>query len=349
MKKNKSKNNKNVVKNKVQNANKKNINNTSIKNNNKNKNVEKTNKKQVKNKIKSEQSNFNIGEFYKKSYKKLLIIPFVLFLFSCFVIFQTVQTHNSPILRDISLKGGLSSVVEVSSSTDPSQLSNILNEKFPNNDFSVSQMIREGENAGYIIDTDLSEEKLILELNNIFETQIIQGENYNSNYISPTLSNAFFKQAVYILIISFVLMSLVVFIYFRELVPSSIIVLSAVFDIIVTVALLNLFGIKISIAGIGALLMLIGYSIDTDVLLTNRLIKEKDGDDYFEKTYFAFKTGLLMTLTTLIAGVATIILSFSEVITQIAVILVIGLIVDFISTWIQNSGILLWWLEKKQL
>jgi preprotein translocase subunit SecF len=92
--------------------------------------------------------------------------------------------------------------------------------------------------------------------------------------------------------------------------------------------------------------MLIGYSIDTDVLLTNRLIKER-GEDYFEKTYFAFKTGVLMTCTTLAAGIGALLLTNSEVIFEIALILVVGLLVDFISTWIQNSAILLWWLEKK--
>ena len=172
------------------------------------------------------------------------------------------------------------------------------------------------------------------------------GDNYNSNFISPTLSNAFFTQAIYILLISFFLMSLVIFLYFKALVPSSAVVVSAFFDIVVTIGFLDAIGFKISIAGIGALLMIIGYSIDTDVLLTNRVYKEW-GENYFEKTWFAFKTGVLMSATTLIAGIAALIITNSEIIYEIAVILVVGLLVDFISTWIQNTGILLWWLEKK--
>ena len=36
----------------------------------------------------------------------------------------------------------------------------------------------------------------------------------------------------------------------------------------------------------------------------------------------------------------------SEVIRQIMTILLIGLVVDIINTWIQNAGLLLWYVEK---
>jgi len=134
--------------------------------------------------------------------------------------------------------------------------------------------------------------------------------------------------------------------YFKEFVPSFAVVLSAIFDITVTVGILNFLKFKISIAGIGALLMLIGYSIDTDVLLTNRLVRER-GTNYFEKTLYAFKTGSLMSATTLIASIIALILTNSQIISEIVFILTIGLLVDYVSTWIQNSAILLWWIEKK--
>jgi preprotein translocase subunit SecF len=314
------------------------------------KNLKNNSKKNVKNSNKKKESGSDLAfvSFYKNNYKKLLIFPIFLFLFSFVMIFITIGEDGSPILRDVSLKGGLSAILEIDSSMGVQELSSSLKNSYPENSFSVSEMFDSGERVGYIVDTDLSEEKLLFELNLIFDKEIIQGENYNSNFISASLSAAFFKQAVYILIISFVLMSGVVFLYFRELLPSLAIVLSAIFDIVVTVGILNFLGIKVSVAGIGALLMIIGYSIDTDVLLTNRLVRE-EGKDYFSKLFFAFKTGTLMSFTTLVAGVAAIAISFSEVISEIATILVIGLIVDYVSTWIQNSAILLWWIEKKKI
>jgi len=283
--------------------------------------------------------------FYKKNYKKFMIIPILLFIFSIIMITNTLKNENSPIYRDVTLKGGLSATLEIEPTVEEYQLQKQLEDLFPQNSFSVLFKAENGKNVGYIITTDIKEEQLKPKLEQIFETKINQ-DNYSSRFISPKLSNAFFKQAMIALGFSFLFMSLVVFLYFRELVPSSAVVLSAIFDIIVTVGILDLLEFKLSVAGIGAIIMLVGYSIDTDVLLTNRLVKEK-GDNYFEKTFFAFKTGSLMSLTTLIAGIGAIIFTNAAIIFEIAFILAIGLAVDYISTWIQNTGILLWWLEKK--
>ena len=55
-----------------------------------------------------------------------------------------------------------------------------------------------------------------------------------------------------------------------------------------------------SSGGIVAFLMLIGYSVDTDILLTNRVLKRFEGT-VNEKIFGAFKTGITMTLTSLLA------------------------------------------------
>ena len=288
----------------------------------------------------------NLENFYKSNYKKFLFVPIVLFLISIYFIFVAIADDGTPFYRDVSLKGGLSAIINVQTDASATEIQSALETNFADYSFVVSEIFEDGLKVGFIIDTDLEEEELISYLNDRFEIPFEFGENYSSNFISPTLSSSFFKQALIILLISFVLMSVVVFIYFRSFVPSFAVVLSGIFDIIVTIGVLNILEFKVSIAGVGALLMLLGYSIDTDVLLTNRVYKER-GDDYFEKLFFAFKTGSLMSFTTLVAGLAAMILTNSQIIFEISMILVVGLIVDYISTWIQNSAILLWWLEGK--
>jgi len=292
--------------------------------------------------IKSEKSK----NMYQKIYKFLIFIPITLVIISIFFITQTMRNESVPIYRDVSLKGGTSAIININSDIGLKNLEGKLNELKPKNSFSVSELYSKGVRDGFVVDTDLDDNILRNNLNNIFNTEFIDGQNYNSNVISPSLSSAFFTQAIKILIVSFALMSIVIFVYFKEFVPSFAVVLSGFFDIIVTIGILDFFNVKISIAGIGALLMLIGYSIDTDVLLTNRLIKEK-GNNYFEKAFDAFKTGLLMSITTLLAGLIAVFVTNSNVIYQISLILVIGLLVDIVSTWIQNTTILLWWLEKR--
>ena len=112
-------------------------------------------------------------------------------------------------------------------------------------------------------------------------------------------------------------------------------------------ALMDILGIRISAAGIAAFLMLIGYSVDTDILLSTRLLKRKEGQ-LSERIASAFKTGITMTLTTIAAVIVALIVSDSEVISQIMLIILIGLVVDIINTWIQNLGLLRWYLKNEQ-
>ena len=92
--------------------------------------------------------------------------------------------------------------------------------------------------------------------------------------------------------------------------------------------------------------MLIGYSVDTDILLSTRLLKRREGTE-MERIYGAMKTGLTMAITTIIAVTIALLISQSEIIRQIMIILLIGLLVDLINTWIQNVGLLRLYLERK--
>lgn len=288
-----------------------------------------------------------IGSWYGNNFKFLFIIPFLFFIFSIVTITTAVQEDGTPIYRDVSLKGGLSAIIEVQGISAP-ELSSQLKASFPQNSFIVSDLEEDGQVVGVIVDTDMEENLFMEQMSLILDEELEFDNNYSSNFISPTLSLSFFKQAMFILAISFILMSVVIFMYFRAIVPSGAVVLSALFDLIVTVGVLNFLGVQIGIAGIGALLMIIGYSIDTDVLLTNRMFKEENSDDLLDKLTFSFKTGLLMTITTLVAGIGAMVLTNSEIIFQIALILVVGLLVDFISTWFSNAGILYFWLKKRE-
>ena len=160
------------------------------------------------------------------------------------------------------------------------------------------------------------------------------------------LGGSFFKQTVSALIVSFILMGLVVFFYFRTPMASLIVILAALSDIIVTLAIFNLTGIKLSSAGVAAFLMLIGYSVDTDILLSTRMLKRQN-EGMMDRIYGALKTGATMTITTLAAVFVALVFAQNEIIKQIMIILFIGLLVDPIMTYIQNAGLLRMYLEKK--
>ncbi len=137
--------------------------------------------------------------------------------------------------------------------------------------------------------------------------------------------------------------------YVRYSIPSMAVIASAFADIFMTLIVVNLLGIKISSAGIVAFLMLIGYSVDTDILLTTRTIK-RDTGTLNKRIFESFKTGITMTLTSLFAILAALIIvgSFSSILSQIFTIMIIGLGFDIFNTWLTNVSIIKWYLLRKK-
>ncbi|MFC1710693.1 hypothetical protein ACFLZJ_00845 [Nanoarchaeota archaeon] len=151
------------------------------------------------------------------------------------------------------------------------------------------------------------------------------------------------------MIIALVTLLLSIIIYIKHNIPSFAVIISAFADILMTLVLANMLGMKMSTAGIVAFLMLIGYSVDTDILLTTRILKRSRGT-LNHRIFGAFKTGITMTLTSLLAVVFALVVvkSFSVVLGQIFTILAIGLGFDILNTWITNASILKWYMEKRQ-
>ncbi len=159
--------------------------------------------------------------------------------------------------------------------------------------------------------------------------------------IGETFGKTLQNQAILALIISFIGVAIVIFLVYRHLVASGAIVLSAVSDIIITAAAMQVFGIPLSLGTTAALLMLIGYSADSNVLLTTRLLKRKGKLD--EKLSGAFRTGIIMTTTTLAAIAAMWVVTTAgqiQIISEIASVLIIGLLIDMMNAWMLNAGIL---------
>jgi preprotein translocase subunit SecF len=156
--------------------------------------------------------------------------------------------------------------------------------------------------------------------------------------INPLLSGIIFLGFAFIFIKT----------YIKKSVPAFAVMLSAFADIIMTLAVVNFIGMRLSTAGIVAFLMLIGYSVDTDVLLTTRVLNRRESAN--KVIYGAFKTGMTMTLTSIIAvAVALIVVySFQSALNQIFTILLIGLLFDIINTWTTNASIIKWYTETNQ-
>ena len=289
---------------------------------------------------------------YYKVYKRFLFIPFIVLVIALVMIGTKFSQDGDFINKDISLKGGISLTIIDSTDIDENDMQKALAGEFTPNEVAIRQLKSTGQSIGFIIESD-KPELSAGELDSILDIvgnklgKEITKDKYSFETMGSSLGDSFFNQTIRALIIAFIFMGLVVFLYFRSFVPSTAVILSALSDIVVTVATINLLGIKLGTAGIAALLMLVGYSIDTDIMLTTRVLKRKE-NSIKEAIGGAFKTGMTMTITTLAAVSVALFFSQSEVIKQIMTILLIGLVIDIMNTWIQNAGLLLWYVEKKK-
>lgn len=152
------------------------------------------------------------------------------------------------------------------------------------------------------------------------------------------------KLALQGIAVAFAGMSILVFLVFRTAVPSIAVVFSAFSDITIPLSLMALFGIDLTLGTVAGLLMLIGYSVDSDILLTNSVLRR--GGDFYESTYRAMRTGITMT-TTSIAAMAVMAVTASilgvDLLAAIGTILVFGLIADLMNTYLLNVALLRWY------
>lgn len=282
-------------------------------------------------------------DFYGRNCKKAMWFTVSLLLIAIIIIVVQTARTGEFIPRGVSLKGGVTLTVPYDSPVDTDLLQTQLKGEFPKASISVRAMSSAGQTIGFIVDaSDADPEELLAAVK--ADTQDF--EKFSMETMGSALGNAFFKQTLFAILIAFVLMSIVVFLAFKTFVPSFAVILSAVTDIILTVATINILGIRVETAGIAALLMLIGYSVDTDILLTTRVVK-REGGTVLDRTIDAMKTGMTMTGTSLVAIAVALLFTQSETLRQIMIILLIGLVFDIFSTWIQNAGILMIYMERR--
>jgi preprotein translocase subunit SecF len=283
-------------------------------------------------------------DFYFHEYKKLFIIPVLLFLFSAIVLFSSYSQTGEFIKRDVSLKGGISLTVNTDYS-DISDLEKYLFAEFPDASLNIRTIESGGAVTGIIIEaSDIDEELLVEKVN---EKIPLTKDNYSLESMGSTLGESFFKQMFIALLLAFASMGLVFQYYFKSWYATFAALFSAFMDIFITLGIMDLLGLKLTAGGIAAYLMLIGYSIDTSILISTKLLKEQTAD--LKKSIFdAMRTGLTMSA----AGIAAMGISFfltnNTTLKQIMLILVVGLIMDIFMTWIANVAFLRFNLEKKK-
>ncbi len=286
--------------------------------------------------------------WYDRNYKLLLIIPAVLVIFSLIYLVNFYNHNNDLVYKDVSLTGG-TTVTVFDKNVNPITLKSALISQFPDIMTRGISDIRTGSQQGVLIETTANSDMIKSALEKYLGYNLTS-DNSSIEFSGSTLSSGFYQQLRIALLISFMLMAIVVFLIFRKPIRSLSIILAGLFDIMMTIVVMDMFRVQLSTAGIVALLMLIGYSIDVDILLTTRVFRDREGT-LNHRIFSGFKTGITMTLTAMAAAAVSLIFTYSlsPVLAQMFTIILVGLGFDILNCWILNASILKWYMEIKKL
>ncbi len=288
-----------------------------------------------------------IKQLYDKHHKKFFIAPAILIVFAVIALVSFYNTHGDIMEKDVSLKGGISATIITEKIIDNDALKTKLEAQFGDADVRRLTEFGTEKQTGILVEVSKTDERAFRQ---VLEAEFgfpLTDANLSIEVVGSALGQSFYQQMIRALLISFVLIAIVVFIAFRSFVPAIATVASIIIDMLVTLAIINLLGVKISTAGIAAFLLLIGYSVDSDMLLASRVIKQKEGQ-LMDRVLSAIITGLTMTVTAIVAVTAGYIVSSSVVLKEIFIILAIGLCVDVVVTYMMNAPITIMKMKKEE-
>lgn len=276
--------------------------------------------------------NYNIEKYTPK---QLVIIPIVFLVISLILLGASTITTGMPVKPGIDFSGGTAVSIATTDSKDQIQATFA---GYPLSDIS------EGPNNGKFLTFGVMDDAKFRALTALINQKY---PDASINQIGETFGKTLQYQAILALLFSFIGMAIVIFIAFRTFVPAGAVVLSAFADMAMTAAVMNIIGIPLTLGTVAALLMLIGYSVDSDILLTNRVLKRQGKLN--DKLTGAFHTGIIMTSTTIAAATAMFIVAWFgsvQILSEISAVLLIGLFADIFNTWLTNVGILKWYVLK---
>jgi len=282
-------------------------------------------------------------EAYEKiGYKKLMLVPVIIFLICLGFLFIQNQKTGEYVAKGIDLEGGAQLSFDINKDVNIQDLESYLRNDF--GDIDVRKAVSVGGSTILIRTKEIDEEEMVSAL----EEYGFDMSSYSFQEIGASLGEAFFSQSITAVLIALFFMGIVVFFVFRNLIPSLAVIFAAISDILGTLGIMQFLGIELSLASFAGLLMVIGYSIDTDILLTTRILKRREGE-LKERISSTLKTGITMSGTTLAALFALFFASGSSILQEISAVLIIALLLDLPNTYMMNLGVLRWWMEKRKI
>lgn len=275
-------------------------------------------------------------DYTRYSNRQLAAVPLAVLAVALLVLTGSFLVTGAPVQLGMDFAGGSELTVQTTSSEEEVAAA------FDEEPESIQSVTGENQYIVQFTTTDLESltEQAEANLEQDGDADIVQLESQ----VSESFGEQTQQTALLGIAVAFLGMSVLAFLLFRTFVPSIAIVASAFSDIVIPLAFMAIAGISLSLGTVAALLMLIGYSVDSDILLNNHILRRQG--DFYESTNRAIQTGVTMTVTSmaamLVMGIAAYLFGV-ELLASIGIILFVGLAADLMNTYMLNLSLLRWY------
>jgi preprotein translocase subunit SecF len=294
----------------------------------------------------SNKKRLNLEDIFRRNYKKLFAVPAALFVISLIIIGINYMNTGRFVSYDIDFEGGSVATLNYESNVDldkiESEISNNLGA--PVSVRRLSNYV--GETTALVFSTgkDIDVGDLREEIGKALGI-VVNDEDYSLKTVGPSMGEAFLNQALGAMVIGFILTGIVILYTFKIKEIAAGAVLCGVLNIVAALAFMNLVGLKLNAATLAALLMFLAASIDDNILIITRILESKK--HAVKNAFIAFRTGGMMIAGSFLAYFILHFFTSVQLFKDFAAVLMAGSIADALNTWFQNTGLVLWYVEKK--
>jgi len=162
-----------------------------------------------------------------------------------------------------------------------------------------------------------------------------------------SITSIFKEQAWTAVAFAFIAMAVVLFIIYRHSIAVGTMILCVALNMLGALGGMAIFQVPLSLGSLAGILMVIGYSDDMNVMLSDHVLKRLGGEAR-ERAADAMKTGLMIGGTTIIALAAIDILTTAPLLYELSTVLIFGILATLVNTWFLNVGVLLRHAERQR-
>jgi len=283
-----------------------------------------------------------ILSFIENNYKKFLMISMVIFVIFVGTILFNYFKYGYIINKSITISGGYVTLINNNYHITNPEIQNTLNQMN-----ITDYVLYSTPNIIYIESgKQINETLLINLLNQDYNIKLLPTDISIQQY-SSLVGNLIFNQFLFFVILAMILTAFVIFIAFRASKITLNIISTILFDVVGLLAILSITKYPIGANGFIGMLMILGFAIDNNVVLSTNIVKEKE-KPFIERVRMSFRVGMLMEIIALYTLLLLYFIVPEPSVDEFAFVLSVAIILDLLYYLIGNIPLYKYFEAKKE-